>query len=396
MTLPLDSHQQELLDLLGEVIAKIGLRRVPLVEPTAAFFPERYEPTLPSAGRLLHRLLSFAGVALEPEIVDGRRPTGAFVEGEFEVTRPVVSFIAIESGRAVFQVDQLGPGDLTAAELCQQVAYASLGAGGDPAQAAAATIVHGFGLITLPAATTMRRSSVVVGDRVITRQNLMLTGALPSGDLAFLLAAWLVLRGSDESERLERHLAEEPAANVAEWIQTLAPWRRELRERFELPWSGDRWIEPAVIYVSPPSDERLSAWQRAEDLYRRPNQGQSTARRWSKKTLDYAILGALLGLIATIACLVKDSPWSLAWLPIAVGLVGGARMGRRARRYYCGACHLLLRPRDERCAKCGVTFERDEAVVSKISEMPDDPEDDELTREALAATPVDEADSNVG
>src|SRR6185437_9682574 len=114
MSLPIDAQQEDLLELLAQAIAKLGLRRVPLVEPTPAFFPDPCAPTLPGAGALIFRCLAFAGVDLPPELVDGRGPYEIFDAERLAVTRPQIAFLAVEHGRAVFQVEAFGPGDLTA------------------------------------------------------------------------------------------------------------------------------------------------------------------------------------------------------------------------------------------------------------------------------------------
>src|SRR6266542_3099911 len=123
----LEEPQRELLELFARAAARLGpVKRAPFVEPSQEFFPEAYEPTLVGAGQLLHRLLGLAGLDGELRVEDARAPLSEKSAEQFVVTHPEVTFIAAEKGRLVFQVDELGFGDLTVAALCHQVARAAL------------------------------------------------------------------------------------------------------------------------------------------------------------------------------------------------------------------------------------------------------------------------------
>jgi hypothetical protein len=76
-----------------------------------------------------------------------------------------------------------------------------------------------------------------------------------------------------------------------------------------------------------------------------------------------------------------------AWVPVAVGLVGGIVLGRRSRRWYCAACGMLLHAHENVCPKCGVQIEGEGPAITHHSEMAEEEDDDELTQAALAAGP---------
>src|SRR5262245_5383802 len=110
----LEDDHEHLLDLLGRALTALGpAHGTTLVEPTRAFFPDPYEPTVVCAGQLLHRLLSWAGLGDHELVVeDARAPLDELPDEELAVTQPTVFFVAVENRQVTFQIERLGPGDV--------------------------------------------------------------------------------------------------------------------------------------------------------------------------------------------------------------------------------------------------------------------------------------------
>ena len=393
----LGEEQLRLLGLLARTAAALPSQG--LVEPSDERFPD-YQPDLVVAGKLIHSLMADAGLGdWELEIVDGREPNRRWLRiEELEVEHPDISFLEAEGKKLLFQITRLGPADMTLAAMAQEVARAALsvssqGGGAHPyrsgpapsadaeddALVAAATVWLGFGLITLPAAISFRRSSVATGYSVTTRQTIMQTSALPSGDLAFLLGACMVIREDDDSEMLCEYLVKEQAENVAEWITALERDRPALLAKLGLPETLPPRREPPAVK---PLDVRKL--ERMEKRLGKDNIGKTLKRQWERRTLSYALIGFCIALVPSV--ILAQWVGGFVLLLVIVGFFIGMTRGSSKRRYFCGGCELPLRDDESQCPRCGASFEGEcELVrVTRTIDDLDDDEDEELTREALA------------
>jgi hypothetical protein len=393
----LGPEQLRLLGLLGRAAAALPWAAA-VAEPSDEHFPD-YQPDLVVAGKLLHSLMADAGLGdWELEIVDGREPNRRSLRiEELEVEHPDVSFLEAEGKTLVFQITRLGPADITLAALAQEVARAALAVSAertgahpyrsgpepsadadDDALVAAATVWLGFGLITLPAAVSYRRSSVATGYSVTTRQTIMQTSALPSGDLAFLLAACMVIREDDDSEMLCEYLVKEQAENVELWIGALEPARTELLAKLGLsePFAARR----ELAAVKPLDVKKL---ERLEARHGKDNIGKTVERRWERRTLSYAFLGFAISFVP--ATILAQWLGGFVFLIVIAGFFAGIVQGSSRRRYYCGGCQLPLRNDERQCPQCGARFQGESELVRVVRTVDDldDDEDEELTRAAL-------------
>ena len=406
-----DERAQELLDMLAAAIAEHGAEAMlrhgaELVEPTERLFPDRWEWSLVGVGRLLQRLLRYAGLEdWRLELVDARVP---MEEVRDRTTQPLIEFISTEGGRLVFQVEQLGPPDLTLGVLCHEVARAFVAAqraqhpyrdgGRDNAEdnqseqarvkAAVITVYLGFGLVSAEVAHAFRQSGEIVGREAITRRAHIFVGALPAGDLAFLLAAQLAALGrrAESAGPLLDQLGANQAEVARAWLSRLAGQREALIGRLGLP-APRTWPEPLPRDPGPGLDEAAEAELRALDqAHARPLRGEEVPRYFERKTVSYLMVGALVGVLPFVFMLLDRELRLLSWLPLLVPAVLGALIGSRRRIEYCGGCWMLLRARERACPKCGAATGALQPLTSEARRgADDDDEDDELTRQALAA-----------
>lgn len=415
-----DERASELLDLLAAAVAEHGAEAMlrhgaELLEPTERLFPDRWEWSLVGVGRLLHRLLRYAGLEdWRLELVDGRVP----MEEVYDKTtqQPLIDFISIDNDRLVFQVEQLGPPDLTLGVLCHEVARAFVavrraqhpyrdGGRDNPldnlaeqarVKAAVITVYLGFGLISANVAHAFRQSGEIVGREAITRRAHIFVGALPAGDLAFLLAAQLAALGRsvDSAGPLLDQLSANQAQVARTWLEQLAGQRENLIERLGLP-APATWPEPRPREPGPGLDEEAEAELRALDqAHARPLLGEQVPRYFERKTVSYLMIGALCGVLPFVFMLLEPGLRLLSWLPLAVPAALGALVGSRRRIEYCGGCWMLLRADEATCPKCGAAtgelrpLTRDArrgAAGGEADAAGDDAELDELTRQALEA-----------
>lgn len=407
-----DERASELLDLLAAAVAEHGpeamLRHgAELVEPTERLFPDRWEWSLVGVGRLLHRLLRYAGLEeWRLELVDARPLTEEIRD---RTTQPLIELISAERGRLVFQVEQLGPPDLTLGVLCHEVARAFVAArraqhpyrdGGrdNPednqseqarVKAAVITVYLGFGLVSADVAHAFRQSGEIVGREAITRRAHIFVGALPAGELAFLLAAQLAALGRtvESAGPVLGQLGANQAEVTRGWLAKLAGAREALLERLGLP-AREAWPAPRPRDPGPGLDETTEAELRAlDEAHARPLRGAEVPRYFERKTVSYLMVGALVGVLPFVFMLLERDLRPLSWLPLLVPAVLGALVGSRRRIEYCGGCWMLLRASERTCPKCGAVTGAPQPLTDEARRGadPDEDEDDDLTRQALAA-----------
>jgi len=213
-----------LLDGLRELIAAQGTETflaAELVEASSEFFPEPWDSSLVGASRLLQRFFHYVdelkGARWHIEVPETWLDTQ-----ETPPDLPAISFVGVDPDGAapIFQVERLGSFEEVLGQLCLEVARAYLaiheltashpyrgrqdGAEDDDAaslsrRAAIATIYLGLGPISVAAADLFRKSGEQCGFEVVTHVSHLQVGGLPPGDLTFLFAVQLVVRGMNST-----------------------------------------------------------------------------------------------------------------------------------------------------------------------------------------------------
>ena len=283
------ANADELLDLLAGLIASHGAERflaAELVLESPRCFPDAWEPTIVGVGRILHRLLYYTGLeGWRMELVDGRAP----MQEPGKLEQPRIDFLSAENDHLLFQLERVGVPEWVPAALCFEAARAFVAVreprhpyrDGDQAEAvsqraqaraAVATVYLGFGLITTNAAHGFASHGEIVGQSTVTWRAHLKLGALPAGDLCFLLAVQLALRGCslEAADPLLRQLARDQADEARQWLERLAGAEAELRERLGI--GADVRPQPAPLpRVTELPESAVAELRAAEERHERPN-----------------------------------------------------------------------------------------------------------------------------
>jgi hypothetical protein len=231
--------RSELLHELAELIAARGYERFvswPILQPTPAFLPERWDASLAGAAVLLRRLMLYANIDLAAELVAFNRHMS-----EAHPNAPAW-FAGIENGQCRFGIDiaELSEPQSLIACLSHEVAHAyrALHLLEDEdrdveERLTDLTAVYlGFGIFAANGADRYRQSGYNVGHYAVTRTSLMSLGYLDAETLSFLLAVQRVVRRENPRESL-RHLEPNQAGYVRAYCEVLD--RNELLEELTLP-----------------------------------------------------------------------------------------------------------------------------------------------------------------
>jgi hypothetical protein len=265
---------------------------VPLVEPTAAFFPDAFTADLPGVGRLLRRMISYApisdglpvelGLLLDDEGAAGGCGSGACGSGA-RLPRGTGRVEEVGDGyRILIDPGAVGHPDLLAASLARGIgALVRLEAGergGADAEAEVAAVTCGFGALLLNGAAVWAKSC---GGLRMARAT-----ALSASEIAIALAIFLVVHGHAEA-RCRAHLGptqREALDRALEWAASNDRLLEALRDRPALLEGGVFDLEP----VRGP----LSRWlhrRRAERVERiRPAAPRPALTEAQKRRLDEA------------------------------------------------------------------------------------------------------------
>ena len=328
------ANAAELLELLSRIVARHGaapLLAAPLIEESPRCFPDPWEPSLVGVAQILHRLLRYAGLdGWRLELVDGRAPLAE----PLKLAQPRIGFIAAEGDRLSFQLEEMGTPEWVPAALCFEVGRAFVAtresrhpyrATEDDAtaassaaliEAAVATIYLGLGLITTNAAHGFAQEGEIVGQIAVTRRAHLELGALPAGDLTFLLAVQLTLRGLsvDEAAPLLQEMAQSQSDDVRAWLKRLVDAGPALRARLGIA-ATDRPPPIPLPEVGPLPARMLEELEAAEELHLRPHSAVRVTRYWERKTVP----GLFIGLFASMVPMI---PVALAgWIGPALALL---------------------------------------------------------------------------
>jgi hypothetical protein len=367
MALPLTDEEQDLLlASLAELVAARGpapLLAAP-IEPTEAFFPDRYVPGAEGARVVAERLLGYAGLGRHRavmEVGDGQEVAGP------DGGPAAAWFRGVEGFRCFFGVDeaQLGEPELLVASLAHEVAHAyrhvhGLRDGGaleeEPATDAT-TVFLGFGVLTTNATFRFRTAGLDGSSyrgHTVSQASL---GYLPPQAMAFLLAAQALARGAGWSERrrLAGLLETNQGALFAAAHAALSRRGAGALARLGIPAGAagtpaprpSRRVEPPVAQAASPA----SAAPRAAPP--RPR-GPPTFRVPGGTRPMAGLAGAALAALPILfAALLVRRAWVMA-LAAPLSAWTALRWGhRRPDRCADPACEAELPPEARSCPGCG-------------------------------------------
>jgi hypothetical protein len=361
-----DHDRVELLHELAELIAIRGHERFvawPIVQPAAAFLPDRWEPTLAGVAILLRRLMLYANVDLPAELVAFNRESS-----EHHPDAPAW-FAGIENGVCRFGIDihEISDPQRLIACLCHEIAHAyrALHLLEDEDRQVEerltdlTTVYLGFGVFAANGAEQYRKS----GGYGFTQWSSSSLGYLDAETLCFLLAAQLVTRRENHREYV-RHLEPNQAGYVRSYCELLTECRDDLLERLTLPpeagWSAK--IERTRFTGALSEDavdvriEEDASLQKSAPL---SNEGRPVfrVRDSSARTAILCYVGGTAGAVAgLIASMITDS-YSFVAVGLVLGIVFALTFGRNAPDYCSGpGCHKRLAAGDNTCPSCGGTI----------------------------------------
>lgn len=284
VTLPPPPEREWLLTQTAQLLAHEGhaaYLRAPILEPTAAYFPDRWAGGEASVRRLLLRLLRYAGhpgIDVEVVIHEEDPARRGDVQGKPAPMRnkdPVAWFVRREAkpNRLHFACEEAilrEPENLVPA-LARAVAHAHRVLAGlanpDNQRLIDLTgVALGFGLLTTDACQRFYAKSA--GGFRSTRAEFRL-GALSVQDMSFLLALQFAARGTDK--RTLRKLLGGVQPNQAAFVREALAWLEQLdpavRLRLNLP-AQERWPPPPDLaaLTGPLQDPRQRATSPEQQL----------------------------------------------------------------------------------------------------------------------------------
>lgn len=348
---PLTHEQRALVTFLGELIRRAGAERFTTAHLVCADerdFPGRWEPTAAAVHALLYRLFWHAYLDAEVEIADhrpGKVPTSQMLESS------VIELAAAGAGRATFQIEAIGNDDV-AGLLSHQVGAAFLELlppdpfrevrrEATPAEASAAAVYLGLGVLVANSSMYPRRASRMVGEQVYSEQLVASAGGLSIEEATLLLAVQDLVRDDVSDALATLHPAQ--AEWVGRWRAALEDHEDELRAMLELEGR-------APVPLSRPPAPRAPERGAEPDL-RRFNRGRTTFR-----VRRYGSGRSLLGL--TVGAAGFALPFGVVAGPVL--MLVGAFVGRRftPARFECAdpACGIVMVGELPTCPGCGGTI----------------------------------------
>jgi hypothetical protein len=375
---PLSHEQRELVVFLGELIRRAGVERFTsarLVRADERDFPGAWKPTRFAVHALLYRLFWHAHLDADVEVEDhrpGTAPTHEMLETS------VIELVAAADGRATFQIEAIGNDDV-AGLLAHQVGAAYLDLlppdpfrearrKATPAEASAAAVYLGLGVLVANSSMYPRRASRLVGEQVYSEQLVATAGGLSIEQATLLVAVQDLVR--DDVQDALSTLHPPQAEWVERWRDVLEAHEDELRAMLELDGR-----EPMPL--ARPPEPRVPERGAEPDL-RRFNRGRTTfrVRRYRSgrgllgMTLGAAGFALPFGLIAGPALMVAGG---LVGLRFATFEFECADPGCRARMAgelpTCPGCGGTIA---ETIAHAGMRLERLEELEAGDAHSPSD------------------------
>ena len=355
---PLSDEQRVHVSRLAEYIKRFGAGRflnAHLVRADEQDFPDKWEPTLRSLYRLLYRLFWHAHISNEVEIDDLRGTADPSM-----LTNSSIDFIAVENGRAQFQVAAFGNDDI-AGLVSHTVGEAFLAlAPVDPFRAAApaapteaestlAASFLGLGVLVANSSMYRRYKSRLAGREVLSEQRVERTGGLSISDATLVLAIQLTVR--DDVPGAKDTLLGPQKDWIDRWLAVLDPHEDELRRMLGLDDADHSLPErPTKPREAPDvAEPTLAVRNEGLRMFRVPKRRH---RFW---------LGLLAGFAAIIALRLirQNDPGPtesiMLVLLLPIGAIGGFLIARPGFR--CFACKQVMATELPTCPSCRITLD---------------------------------------
>lgn len=348
---PLSHEQRELVTFVGGLIRRAGAERFTsahLVRADERDFPGAWEPTRSAVHALLYRLLWHAHLDLEVELEDhrpGAAPTGKMLETS------AIELVSAAGGRATFQIEALGNDDV-AGLLAHQVGAAFLellppdpfrgvSRAATSAEASAAAVYLGLGVLVANSSLYPRRASRLVGELAFSEQHMATAGGLTIEQATLLLAVQDLVRDDVAGALATLHPPQ--AEWVRCWRDALEAHEDELRAMLELEGR-------APVPLARPPEPRVPARAAEPDL-RHFNRGRTTFR-----VRHYHARRGLVGL--TLGAAGFALPFGLVAGPVLMlaGALAGLRLAKFEFECADPACGARMATELPTCPGCGGTI----------------------------------------
>jgi hypothetical protein len=395
--LPDESEQEYLLAGLARLVEKRGpdpLLAGPLLLPHPRFWPEPVATRGQGAATLLRRLLAYAGMGeMGVEIEIGASRPREFVDepgGDEEdpLHHAAGWFMGIESGVCRFGVSDatLADEETLIGTLGHEAAHAYREHHGlvvvsrdvEEQLTDLTTIYLGFGFFTLQSSFQFKTGHYdASGQRLLYERKML--GYLRPGQLAFLLAAVLVVRKRpSELDEVLAGLAPNHADAVQKAHDELASQRVRLLGGLRLP-PEQEWPEPIELaeHLRPLGPAVVNVADHVADERDWVRENKVAFRVRSNRRVVGAFIGCFLGFFSHLAG-VGVFMWALFF---GLGFIG-FQVGRRIDASRCSSCERSVKAKATRCGFCNTRLvgdieshaDRLEAEERYFAEQYDEPE----------------------
>lgn len=372
--LPLPERRDRLAAGFANLVRKQGFERLvqaPLLRADEKCFPDEFALTRRGVGRLIRRILAYAGLGhlkVELEVDSAVHVDEAGNEIASAEYVPPAWFEGIEGSVCRFGIDvriARDPDQLVAI-LCHEVAHAYREQHGlrtptrdvEEALTDLTTIYLGFGLLTTNATFRYTTRGETRGGHAITYRNLTRAGYLDPGEMSLLLALYAVARQSSPTQL--RKIRAELGATQAELFDEALAWfsgeGREYVEQLALPpraeWPPELGIEEACVSLAGVDDLPDTPLFDERPLGKDVNKGHRVYRIERRRTWVGLLVGFPFALIAW--GLMPFGEVGNTALFLATLFTAGA-MGWYIRTYECAGagCDARLEAEDSHCPLCG-------------------------------------------
>lgn len=363
--LPTGARADQLLHGLGRLIRLRGIETfvaAPLLLAEPRYFPDRVEPRARGVAVLLRRLLAYAG--LKPERLDIEIYRAADRDPQVTLDRPgrqaAAWFMDIADGVYRFGVreSELRDEQALIGTLGHEVAHAYRAHHGlavvtrdtEEQLTDLTTVYLGFGVFTLESSFQFKTGHYDESGRqlLFERQS---RGYLRPGQLAFLLGAQLVARGSREDllPAVLKSLSVNHAAAVRDAVKRLRRDTPALLHTLDLPpvetWPAPRKLEDAL---APLPETAVVIHDRAK-AQRAQAAAEQFGFRIAGSRLAWGMgVGSGVGFAVAVALDLELGFW-----PCVLGLGAvGTVLGRRRSAPSCSGCGRKVSDGAERCSFC--------------------------------------------
>jgi hypothetical protein len=350
-----------------------------IITPSVDYVPDTWQPTAVGAGRLLSRLLAFAGLGHLQVHVAGFTEANA-TEFDFRGHAQghgggtAAWFAGIDDRNVYFGVNEreLRHADLLIGTLGHEVAHAYryhhdlvVPTRDVEEQLTDLTAIGlGFGVFLVNSSAWIKSGGVsAAGDPLLFERGG--GGYLAPSDLAFLLAAQCAVRELEPSElkRVRRELTADHREPFVRAYERLARDPAALRQRLGLPDPEDWPAAPSLVECTRPLSDPIEFDPAAVSAEYEPSaeaQGLAessdgvTFRVRRSGLVSHAVV-AVVGLVVA-SSVSSDAVWLGAALVLAILVVW---RGWRARADHCAIseCGAEIPPSDSNCPWCGCHVE---------------------------------------